>query len=85
MVLGGPEPSAYAEEYLAAGAHVIVQGEGEISIPLAESVQSPTLYFAHGRAGYAAEVTPHSVTARVLRFYTKSAWGLRKLFLCSGA
>jgi radical SAM superfamily enzyme YgiQ (UPF0313 family) len=29
VILGGPEPSNYAQEYLAAGAHVIVAGEGE--------------------------------------------------------
>jgi anaerobic magnesium-protoporphyrin IX monomethyl ester cyclase len=34
VVLGGPEPANYAGEYLAAGADVIVTGEGEM--PLAE-------------------------------------------------
>src|SRR6266852_2239680 len=29
VILGGPEPANYAEEYLAAGAEVIVAGEGE--------------------------------------------------------
>src|SRR5580700_10131909 len=29
VILGGPEPANYAEEYLAAGAQVIVAGEGE--------------------------------------------------------
>src|SRR5712691_5781585 len=32
MVLGGPEPPNYAAEYLAAGAHVIVAGEGETAL-----------------------------------------------------
>jgi radical SAM superfamily enzyme YgiQ (UPF0313 family) len=32
VVLGGPEPPVYAEEYLAAGAHLIVQGEGEATM-----------------------------------------------------
>jgi anaerobic magnesium-protoporphyrin IX monomethyl ester cyclase len=32
VVLGGPEPSAYPGEYLAAGAHAIVDGEGEITL-----------------------------------------------------
>ena len=32
VVLGGPEPPAYAEEYLNAGAHLIVQGEGEVTL-----------------------------------------------------
>lgn len=29
IILGGPEPASYAEQYLAAGAHVVVVGEGE--------------------------------------------------------
>ena len=32
VILGGPEPANYAEEYLAAGAGVIVAGEGEIAL-----------------------------------------------------
>jgi len=32
VVLGGPEPAAYPAEYLAAGAHAIVEGEGEITL-----------------------------------------------------
>ena len=32
IVLGGPEPSTYAREYLEAGAHIIVQGEGEMTL-----------------------------------------------------
>jgi radical SAM superfamily enzyme YgiQ (UPF0313 family) len=32
VVLGGPEPPNYAEEYLAAGADAIVNGEGEVSL-----------------------------------------------------
>src|SRR5271168_1846477 len=32
VVLGGPEPQNYAAEYLAAGAGVIVAGEGEIAM-----------------------------------------------------
>jgi len=31
-VVGGPEPSAYIQEYLAAGADVVVIGEGEITL-----------------------------------------------------
>jgi len=31
-VVGGPEPGAYAEEYLAAGADVVVIGEGEVTL-----------------------------------------------------
>ena len=32
VILGGPEPANYAEEYLAAGADVIVAGEGELAL-----------------------------------------------------
>lgn len=32
VVLGGPEPSNYATEYLAAGADLIVSGEGELAL-----------------------------------------------------
>jgi anaerobic magnesium-protoporphyrin IX monomethyl ester cyclase len=31
-VVGGPEPGAYVEEYLAAGAEVVVMGEGELAM-----------------------------------------------------
>jgi len=32
IVLGGPEPANYAEEYLAVGADYVVQGEGELPL-----------------------------------------------------
>ncbi len=32
VMLGGPEPSNYASEYLNAGAHLIVAGEGEVAV-----------------------------------------------------
>ena len=32
MILGGPEPANYADEYLAAGADLIVTGEGEYAL-----------------------------------------------------
>ncbi len=32
VILGGPEPANYAEEYLAAGADVVVRGEGEMAL-----------------------------------------------------
>ena len=32
VVLGGPEPPAYAEQYLQAGADVVVVGEGEVTL-----------------------------------------------------
>lgn len=32
VVMGGPEPANYADRYRAAGAHVIVSGEGELAL-----------------------------------------------------
>jgi radical SAM superfamily enzyme YgiQ (UPF0313 family) len=32
VIVGGPEPANYAEDYLAAGAAYVVQGEGELTI-----------------------------------------------------
>ena len=32
VVMGGPEPSNYADRYLAAGAHAVVPGEGELAL-----------------------------------------------------
>lgn len=32
VMVGGPEPSNYAEEYLNAGADVVVRGEGEVAV-----------------------------------------------------
>ena len=32
VILGGPEPSNYAEQYLDAGAHLIAAGEGEVAL-----------------------------------------------------
>src|ERR1700678_328288 len=34
VILGGPEPANYADEYLRAGAHLIVAGEGEYALEL---------------------------------------------------
>ena len=32
VVMGGPEPASYAEEYLAAGADAVISGEGELAM-----------------------------------------------------
>src|SRR6266568_2813327 len=32
VIVGGPEPSNYADEYLAAGAHIVVPGEAETAL-----------------------------------------------------
>lgn len=44
VVLGGPEPASYAAEYLAAGADVVVAGEGERTL----EVLIPALHAADG-------------------------------------
>ena len=53
-VVGGPEPGAYAEEYLAAGADVVVIGEGEVTLeellPILRSGAYENLSRVHGIA-----------------------------------
>jgi anaerobic magnesium-protoporphyrin IX monomethyl ester cyclase len=45
VILGGPEPANYAQEYLDAGAEVIVSGEGEIAVEqLLESSFDPAAF-----------------------------------------
>ncbi len=45
VILGGPEPPNYPAEYLAAGAHVIVNGEGELSLEhLLRTGMDPTYF-----------------------------------------
>ena len=46
VILGGPEPANYPEQYLAAGAHVVVAGEGEIAIEGILSVQADPARFS---------------------------------------
>ena len=43
MIVGGPEPANYADEYLGAGADLIVAGEGEYALErLLSSRMEPT-------------------------------------------
>ena len=53
-VVGGPEPGAYAEEYLGAGADVVVLGEGEVTLeellPVLRSGSNENLSRIHGIA-----------------------------------
>ena len=53
-VVGGPEPGAYPEEYLAAGADAVVRGEGEITLeellPVLRSGSHQDLDRVHGIA-----------------------------------
>ena len=55
VVVGGPEPANYAEQYLAAGAHAVVSGEGELAMEAilggAPLEQVPGLVFAGANTG----------------------------------
>ncbi len=55
VIAGGPEPANYPEEYLAAGAHAVVSGEGELALESilrgANLEDVPGLYFAAGHTG----------------------------------
>ncbi|MCL6505952.1 MAG: B12-binding domain-containing radical SAM protein [Bryobacteraceae bacterium] len=51
VVLGGPEPANYPREYLEAGAHVIVEGEGEATL-------EEVLLALRGRGSDALEQVP---------------------------
>ena len=47
VIIGGPEPTFYAPEYIAAGADLIVVGEGEITIlEVLNELQNPTPDFS---------------------------------------
>ena len=52
IVVGGPEPGAYPREYLDAGADVVVNGEGELTleelIPVLQSNSRQDLHRVHG-------------------------------------
>jgi radical SAM superfamily enzyme YgiQ (UPF0313 family) len=73
VIMGGPEPANYADQYLAAGAHVVVSGEGELAleailrgVPLE---QVPGLYF---RAADGSIV--HTGPARLLADLDAQPW-----------
>src|ERR1700730_11448915 len=49
VVLGGPEPASYAEEYLQAGADVVVEGEAELTVEeLLPALGSRSIEGIHG-------------------------------------
>jgi radical SAM superfamily enzyme YgiQ (UPF0313 family) len=54
IIVGGPEPGAYAEEYLRAGADVVVMGEGELTmeelLPILRSGGAQLLHDVRGIA-----------------------------------
>ena len=58
-LVGGPEPGAYVNEYLAAGADVVVIGEGELTleelVPVLQSQNSGQLHHVAGIAFRAAD------------------------------
>jgi anaerobic magnesium-protoporphyrin IX monomethyl ester cyclase len=61
-VVGGPEPSAYVNEYLAAGADVVVIGEGEITLEeLVPALQSQSFEKLHQIDGIAFKESNGSV------------------------
>ena len=70
VILGGPEPANYAEEYLGAGADVIVAGEGEIALEELAATdfdpaigrRSPALSFA-ARTGDRDRTGPRTLIA----------------------
>jgi radical SAM superfamily enzyme YgiQ (UPF0313 family) len=73
VIVGGPEPANYAAEYLAAGAHAVVAGEGELALksilratPLE---QIPGVYF---RAGDGSVI--HTGPARQLADLDAQPW-----------
>src|ERR1700674_2130059 len=60
-VVGGPEPGAYIDEYLAAGADVVVLGEGEVTleelVPVFQSRAPEALHRVNGIAFRASDGT----------------------------
>src|SRR3954471_11358477 len=61
-VVGGPEPGAYVNEYLAAGADVVVIGEGEITLQeLVPALQSHSVASLHRVDGIAFRAADGSV------------------------
>ena len=61
-IVGGPEPSAYVPKYLAAGADVIVIGEGEITLEeLVPALQSHAVEKLHQIDGIAFQAPDGSV------------------------
>src|SRR5690242_1618819 len=61
-VVGGPEPASYIDEYLAAGADVVVIGEGEITLEeLVPVLRSGSFHFLDGVSGIAFRTDDGSV------------------------
>jgi len=80
-VIGGPEPGAYVEEYLAAGADVVVIGEGEITleevVPLLKAGDFEKLAVVDGIAFRAASETIRNKPRAQIRDIDAQPWPAR--------
>src|SRR6202046_5422546 len=83
-LVGGPEPSAYIDEYLEAGADVIVIGEGEVTleelVPVLQSRASEALHHVNGIAFRASDGTVVRTPPRdQIRDIDAQPWPAREL------
>ena len=73
VIMGGPEPSSYADRYLAAGAHVVVAGEGELALEAilrgVSMAQVPGLFYRDGSGS-----TVHTGPAQQLADLDAQPW-----------
>jgi radical SAM superfamily enzyme YgiQ (UPF0313 family) len=80
-VVGGPEPGAYVEEYLAAGADVVVIGEGEITleevVPLLKAGDLEKLAFVDGIAYRGSSGTIRNKPRTQIRDIDAQPWPAR--------
>jgi anaerobic magnesium-protoporphyrin IX monomethyl ester cyclase len=82
-VVGGPEPSAYVNEYLEAGAEVIVVGEGEVTleelVPALNSQSSDALRRVNGIAFRASDgIVVHTPPREQIRDIDAQPWPARE-------
>jgi anaerobic magnesium-protoporphyrin IX monomethyl ester cyclase len=73
VIMGGPEPSSYADRYLAAGAHVVIAGEGELALEAilrgVSMAQVPGLFYRDGSGS-----TVHTGPAQQLADLDAQPW-----------
>jgi len=73
VIMGGPEPANYADQYLAAGAHVVVSSEGELT--LEEILRAVPLERVPGLCFRAVDgSTVNTGPARLLADLDKQPW-----------
>jgi anaerobic magnesium-protoporphyrin IX monomethyl ester cyclase len=81
-VAGGPEPSAYVEEYLLAGADVVVTGEGELTleelVPALRSHRLDALHNIDGIAFRADDGTVRTKPREQIRDIDAQPWPARE-------